>query len=178
MGTGFWTYNIFLTLPVNSGKGSAVRKGIEKASRRWTAIQDADREYNPEDLARIMRLAEENNYPVVFGSRFLTRNPVIYPFYYFGNYFISRFISLLYGSKVTDSYTGYKVAETELLRSLCLEAERFELEAEITCGLLKAGYAIKEIPISYTPRTISEGKKIKFKDALEGFFEALRIYFR
>jgi len=167
-----------LRLPSNSGKGCAVRKGLEKVSRRWVAIQDADREYDPEDLKRILVMVEEKEYPAVYGSRFLTKNPVIYPAYYLGNYFISYFISFLYRARITDSYTAYKVVETGILRSLGLQARRFELEAEITCKLLKKGYPIREIPIGYRPRTIGEGKKIKWTDALEGFATAARIYFQ
>ncbi|MDW8056595.1 MAG: glycosyltransferase family 2 protein, partial [Elusimicrobiota bacterium] len=133
----------------NKGKGAAVKTGIENSTGDIIAIQDADLEYNPEELKYLIKPILEGKSLVVYGSRFMKDNPVLYKKYYLGNKFMSWFISLLFGQKITDSYTCYKVFHKKVLENIKLESKRFELEAELTCKFLKYGYKILELPISY-----------------------------
>jgi len=161
----------------NQGKGMAIRTGLKEASGEVVTIQDADLEYNPQELEKLLLPIIKNNVGVVYGSRFLQENPTLYRRYYWGNKFLSFLISVLYGVKVTDAYTGYKMFKKEALKNIRLTSKRFEFEAEITCKLLKNGYKILEIPISYQPRSLKEGKKIFWKDGFLGIWTILRIRF-
>ena len=159
----------------NAGKGRALRTGILNARGRYIAVQDADAEYDFGDLRGIIEFAVKNDFEVVYGSRFLKKNPVRYLKYYLGNRIVSLFISLLFMSKVTDSYTCYKVVRADILKGFELKAMGFEIEAEITSKLLLRGIKINEVPIKYTPRTKAEGKKIKPLDGLKAILTAVRI---
>ncbi|MFN3551272.1 MAG: glycosyltransferase family 2 protein [Endomicrobiia bacterium] len=161
----------------NEGKGAAVITGIKSSSGDIIAIQDADLEYNPEELKNLIKPILKNENLIVYGSRFLKENPVRYKKYYLGNKIISWFISFLFRYKVTDSYTCYKIFHRKVLENMKLESKRFEIEAELTCRFLKNGYGILELPISYNPRTLQQGKKIKFKDAIIGIITILKIKF-
>ena len=161
----------------NQGKGMAIRTGLKEATGEVVTIQDADLEYNPQELEKLLPPIVKNNVEVVYGSRFLQENPTLYRRYYWGNKFLSFLISVLYGVKVTDAYTGYKMFKKEVLKNIKLTSKRFEFEAEITCKLLKNGYKILEIPISYQPRSLKEGKKIFWKDGFLGIWTILRIRF-
>jgi glycosyltransferase involved in cell wall biosynthesis len=159
--------DLVLTKP-NGGKGSAIRMGLEHAAGDFTVIQDADLEYDPSEISLLLAEAEAHPRAAIFGSRFLRPNPNIYKRFLWGNKFITACMNFLFRSHLTDSYTCYKLLPTPLFQSLPLTARGFELEAEI-CGLcLKRGTEIREIPISYRPRTIEEGKKINWKDAVKG----------
>lgn len=161
----------------NLGKGAAVRTGIENSTGDIIAIQDADLEYNPEELKILLQPILRGETLIVYGSRFLKDNPVIYRKYYLGNQVMSWFISFLFGRRITDSYTCYKAFHRKVLENIRLESKRFELEAELTCKFLKYGHKILELPISYNPRSLQQGKKIKFKDAVKGVLTALKIKF-
>ncbi len=149
----------------NGGKGSAIRLGLEHATGQFTVIQDADLEYEPEQIHTLVREAMDHPGCAVFGSRFLQPNPNVYKRFLLGNKLVTAWLNILYGSKVTDSYTCYKLLPTDVFRSLHLTARGFELEAEICAKCLKKGIQIRELPIAYHPRTIEEGKKINGKDA-------------
>lgn len=159
----------------NEGKGVAISTGIKNSTGDIIAIQDADLEYNPEELKFLINPIIKNEADIVYGSRLIRENPVIYKKYYLGNKFISWIISLLFGVKVTDSYTCYKVFRKKVIENIELKSKHFEIEAELTCKFLKNGYKILELPISYNPRTLEEGKKIKLKDALVGLITILKI---
>lgn len=158
----------------NGGKGSAIRAGLEKATGAYTVIQDADLEYNPAEIALLLTEAKRTN-GAVFGSRFLQPNPNIYKRFLLGNKVMTLCINLLFGSHLTDSYTCYKLLPTDVFRSLHLTARGFELEAEICAKCLKKNIPVTEVPISYNPRTIAEGKKINWKDALKGMRMMWRV---
>lgn len=161
----------------NQGKGAALRTGIANSTGDIIAIQDADLEYNPEQIKNLIEPILENKCLIVYGSRFLKKNPVLYKKYYLGNKIISSFISLIFRKKVTDSYTCYKIFHKKLLKDITLKSKGFEIEAELTCKFLKKGYKILELPIDYKPRSLKQGKKIKFKDAIKGILTILKIAF-
>lgn len=149
----------------NGGKGSAIRLGLEHAQAPFTVIQDADLEYEPAQIHEILKEAMSHPGSAVFGSRFLQPNPNIYKRFLLGNKLVTAWLNLLFRSRITDSYTCYKLLPTDLFRSLNLTSRGFEMEAEICAKCLKMGTCIREIPIRYHPRTIEEGKKINGKDA-------------
>ena len=168
--------DLVLTKP-NGGKGSAIRMGLEKATGDYTVIQDADLEYDPAEIRLLLDEATAHPGTVVFGSRFLRHNPNIYKRFLMGNKAMTLALNVLFFSRVTDSYTCYKLLPTDMFRSLALTARGFELEAEICAKTLRKGVRIREVPISYKPRTIEEGKKIRFSDATKGVRTMLRIRF-
>jgi glycosyltransferase involved in cell wall biosynthesis len=163
-----------LTKP-NGGKGSAVRLGLEKASSTYAVIQDADLEYDPKEIALLVTEAKAHPGTAVFGSRFLQKNPTIYTIFLLGNKTLTMVLNILFFARLTDSYTCYKLLPTELFRGLNLTSNGFELEAEIAAKCLKRGIPVREIPISYKPRTIAEGKKINWRDAWKGVVMMLKI---
>jgi len=168
--------DLVVTKP-NGGKGSAIREGLKHAEGQFTVIQDADLEYDPREIGALVKEAEKNPGSGVLGSRFLKPNPNIYRRYLLGNKFLTALINVLFGAHLTDSYTCYKLLPTELFRSLQITASGFELEAEICARCLRSGISLHEIPISYRPRSIEEGKKITWKDGLQAIWTILRLRF-
>lgn len=158
----------------NGGKGSAIREGLAQATGDYTVIQDADLEYDPAEIALLLKKAEELPGSTVFGSRFLKPNPNIYKRFLFGNKMMTAILNILFGSRLTDSYTCYKLLPTDAFRSLDIRSNGFEMEAEICSKVLKKGMMVTEIPVTYSPRTIEQGKKIRFSDALKGALMILR----
>lgn len=157
----------------NTGKGNALKIALENTNMEVFAIQDADLEYNPAELKMLVHHLIEKNLDCVFGSRFLKPNPNIYPHYLLGNRLVTAFINLLENSnRVTDAYTCYKVFRTEILKKMNLHSSGFEIEAELTMKMKMQGVRFNELPISYTPRSFSEGKKIKFVDGIRAVFTA------
>ncbi len=163
-----------LTKP-NGGKGDAIRMGLHHAHGAYVVIQDADTEYNPAEISLLHAKALSSPGSAVFGSRFLRHNPTLYRRFLWGNKTLSAVLSLLFFRRVTDSYTCYKLLPTELFRSLSLQSTGFEMEAEISAKCLKRGIPIIEVPISYSPRTLAEGKKIRFRDAWKGMIMMLKV---
>ncbi len=154
---------------VNLGKGTAIRTGLKATSGAAVIIQDADLEYDPADWSSLLAVLNEGN-PVVFGSRNLKPKRKGYPHYVLGDWVLTTLVNFLFGTQLTDLYTCTKLFKASVLKSLSLRSRGFELEAEIACKVLKRGLNIKEVPINYYPRRFEEGKKIKFKDAMVGFW--------
>ena len=159
----------------NGGKGSAIRMAIANASADFCVIQDADLEYDPSEIAGLLEAAVSEPGTVVFGSRFLRKNPNIYPLFLLGNKTLTTILNLLFGGTLTDSYTCYKLFPTNVLKAMVLRADGFELEAELAAIPLKKGIRIIERAISYHPRSFAEGKKIGWRDAVKGIVTMLRI---
>ncbi|KKT67026.1 MAG: Glycosyl transferase family 2 [Candidatus Curtissbacteria bacterium GW2011_GWC1_44_33] len=159
----------------NRGKGAAVRTGLSKVSSDYVLIQDADLEYDPIEYNKLISKASPGR--AVYGSRLLTKNPHAYARTYLGNVLLTGLGNLLFGIKLTDSYTGYKLLPTKIMRALNLSSNGFELEAEITAKLAKRKILIIEVPISFTPRKYEQGKKIKTEDALTGALTFLKVKF-
>lgn len=158
---------------VNSGKGAAIRTGFKNASLNYVLIQDADLEYNPIDYQKLLDKVSEKK--VVYGTRMKTNNKHAYFRTFLGNIFITGFCNFLFGTHLTDSYTCYKLLPTKIACSLKLISNGFEIEAEITGKLAKKKIPIIEVPITYSPRSYQQGKKIKAKDALKGSLTYLKI---
>lgn len=152
----------------NYGKGQAVKTGIKYATGEYILIQDADTEYNPEDIIRLLEPITQGKTQVVYGTR-LRRLPhfkdeeksLHFLLHYVGNKCLSLLTSLLYGQWITDMETGYKLFPKKAVFSMQLHAKGFEFEPEITAKLLKSGYKILEIPITTKPRDYREGKKLQ-----------------
>lgn len=162
----------------NGGKGSAIRAGIPYAEGRYTIIQDADLEYEPHDIVRLMDRIIADKGDVLYGSRFLDKtNKHSYKSFYLGGRLVSFATNVLYGQNLTDEPTCYKLFSTGLLKSIKLRCTGFEFCPEVTAKVAKKGYKIPEIPISYKPRTLSEGKKISWKDGVEALWVLLRYRF-
>lgn len=159
----------------NLGKGAAIRTGIEKAKFDYILIQDADLEYDPVNYRSIFNKASKK--VVVFGSRLKTKNKFAYIRTYLGNIFITTVCNILFNTNLTDSYTCYKLIPTKIAKSLNLNSNGFEIEAEITGKLAKRKIPIIEVPITYKPRNYKQGKKIKAKDAIQGFLTYIKIRF-
>jgi len=162
----------YIRLPKNLGKGAAVRTGFAHAHGTYVAIQDGDLEYRPQALQMLYGYADNNK--VLYGRR--SRNAG-YLFNRLGNIFISSACNILYGSKLFDIYTCYKIIPKNILEKIELTADGFEIEAEITARLLNNKIKIQEIDIPYAPRTFAEGKKIRFKDALIGIWTLIKNRF-
>ena len=143
------------------GKGRAVRTGFERASGDIVMVQDADLELDPSEIPTLLRPIVEGREGVVFGSRFKRGGRGSTPLVgWLGNTALTWSANVLYGARLTDILTCYKVMRTQIARSLELQCNGFDLDAEITCRLLRDGYNIHEVPITYAPRGVDEGKKL------------------
>lgn len=151
----------------NQGKGAAVRTGIKNSTGDYIIIQDADLEYNPKDIEKLVRPILDGKSKVVYGTR-LKRLPSFskeertpqFLLHYVGNKFLSLLTSILYGQWITDMETCYKLFPKNALDNIKLNSKRFDFEPEITAKILKKGYRILEIPITTTPRGYDQGKKL------------------
>ncbi len=151
----------------NQGKGAAVRTGIEHATGDYILIQDADLEYNPDDIKELLLPINIGVATVVYGTR-LNRLPNFlkdertfrFFIHYMGNKFLSLLTSMLYGQWITDMETGYKLIPRSMLSGITLHARSFDFEPEITAKILKKGVKIFEVPITTNPRGYDEGKKL------------------
>lgn len=157
----------------NLGKGAAIQSGIKMASGEATIIQDADLEYNPADIAKLIKVYETRHSKVVFGFRKKSKNHSGHKSFIWGARLLTFFANLFLQTKLKDVYTGYKLINTRLLKSLALKSPKFEIDMELIVKLLRRGEPIIEVPISYHPRTIKEGKKLRFWDG----YRALKVIF-
>jgi len=159
----------------NSGKGSAFLTGIKNARGKFVIPQDADLEYNPQDYVVLVDYAIKNNLAVVYGSRFLKTWRTTSLWHYLVNKTLTTFTNILFASSLTDMETCYKLVRLDLIKTLNLSSSRFEIEPEITAKILKRGYKITEIPISYKSRFYHQGKKIGWKDGISSICCLLKL---
>ncbi len=160
--------------PTNRGKGAAIRTGLSYARGDLVLIQDADLEYDPEDWPRLLEPVLRGKAFVVYGSRFTGERKNMLPLHWIGNRFLSLVTNVLYRSTLSDMETCYKLVDRRVVEGLRIVSDRFDFEPEITAKLLRRGFRIYEVPISYAGREPDEGKKITWRDG----FGALRALVR
>lgn len=163
--------------PRNGGKGRAIRIGFAAAQGTILAIQDADLELDPAQLTVLVAPILEGRTRVVYGSRFLAGTPDAPVHTIVANRFLTGLTNLLYGARITDMETCYKLMETPIAQSLDLQANRFDIEPEITAKLLRAGHHIHEVPVRFEPRSRAQGKKIGWRDGVKAIDVLLRHRF-
>ena len=164
----------------NQGKGAAIRTALKHATGDIILIQDADHEYNPIEYEKLLKPIIENETKVVYGSRLnaIKKNlQKMYKLHYLGNLFLTIMTNILYGAKITDMETGYKVFRKEVIENINLKAKRFDFEPEITAKILKKGYTITEVPINFIGRNFDEGKKITWKDGIKALYYLIKYRF-
>ncbi|MFA5008038.1 MAG: glycosyltransferase family 2 protein [Candidatus Omnitrophota bacterium] len=189
---------VLVFLERNRGKGFAIRTGLSYVKGDIVIIQDADLEYDPEDYKLLVTPINEQKTSVVYGSRFMHLNTLKYIWswftsklkgkackighIYFSNFLGIKFLNLLvlvlYGKRITDEATCYKVFKADIIKKLNLKCERFEFCPEVTAKIFKAGYDIYEVPISYYPRTTEHGKKLSWKDGLAAIKTLIKYRFK
>jgi glycosyltransferase involved in cell wall biosynthesis len=159
----------------NRGKGAAVRTGLAVARGDLVLIQDADLEYDPLDWPKLLEPILRRKAQVVYGSRFTGERKNMLPLHWVGNRFLSLVTNLLYSSTLSDMETCYKLFDRRVLEGITIRSDRFDFEPEITAKVLRRGYRIYEVPISYAGREPDEGKKITWRDGI-GALKALVKY--
>jgi glycosyltransferase involved in cell wall biosynthesis len=159
----------------NKGKGAAIRTALELARGDLIVIQDADLEYDPDDWPRLLDPMFKHKAAVVYGSRFSGERKNMLVLHWIGNRFLSLVTNVLYSSTLSDMETGYKLFDRRVLDNMVLLSNRFDFEPEITAKVLRRGYRIYEVPISYAGREPDEGKKITWRDGF-GALKALVRY--
>jgi glycosyltransferase involved in cell wall biosynthesis len=164
--------------PINAGKGRAIRTGFEQARGTIVAIQDADLELDPSELAALVEPILAGETSAVYGSRFLHGTQGAPFVSVAANRFLTGLTNALYGSRLTDMETCYKVMRTDVARALQLEANRFDIEPEITAKLLRAGHDIVERPVRFEPRSRAQGKKIGWRDGVQAIVVLTRLRLR
>ncbi len=164
-----------LTHEVNQGKGAAIRSGLGAARGDLVLVQDADLEYDPEDWPSLLDPILRGKAQVVYGSRFTGQRKNMMPLHWMGNRFLSLVTNILYSSTMSDMETCYKLFDRRVLEGITIQSDKFDFEPEITAKVLRRGYRIYEVPISYAGREISEGKKITWRDGV-GALRALIKY--
>jgi glycosyltransferase involved in cell wall biosynthesis len=164
------TYNS----PINLGKGAAVRFGIGMATGDILLVQDADLELDPNEYGRLLAPILDGRTDVVYGSRFLNPTGRVAFRRRVANQFLTVLTNLLFGARLTDMETAYKVFRREALEGIRLRCVGFDFEPEITAKLLRAGRRILEVPIGYQPRRVDEGKKIRWIDGVDAIYTLIK----
>lgn len=161
----------------NGGKGAAVRSGLMEATGDYVIIQDADLEYDPKDIIRLIKPILEGKAEVVYGSRFTGEHKNMFFWHMVGNKLLSLVTNVLYNTTLSDMEVCYKLFPREMVKPGQLKENRWGFDPEITTRILKKGVRIYEIPISYSGREFEEGKKISWKDGFRVLWVLVRNRF-
>tara|TARA_B100001123_G_scaffold446424_3_gene600885 strand:- start:1593 stop:2285 length:693 start_codon:yes stop_codon:yes gene_type:complete len=160
----------------NQGKGAALRTGFSRARGDYVIIQDADLEYDPNDYSLLLAEAEQRNAAVVYGTRFSGgKRPEMAFKNWVGNRVLTGLTNVLYGAKLTDMETCYKLIRRDVVQSIDIQSNRFNVEPELTAKLLMKGLTIYEVPASYVGRTSAEGKKISWLDFISAVWTLVSL---
>jgi glycosyltransferase involved in cell wall biosynthesis len=162
----------------NAGKGAAIRRGFDEATGTIVAIQDADLELDPQQLSMLVAPILSHQADVVYGSRFLAGRPQAPWITIAANRALTMATNVLFGSSITDMETCYKIMRTEVARSLQLDANRFDIEPQITARVLRRGHRIHELPVRFEPRSRAQGKKIGWRDGVRAIDVLFKERFR
>ena len=163
---------ILIRQPVNRGKGAALRTGFSSTQAPFVAVHDADLEYEPADIARLLPPLRDGRADVVYGSRFIGNDErrVLYYWHSVGNRVLTTLSNMATNINLTDMETCTKVFKREVIQSLDLREDRFGFVPEVTAKVAAGGYRIYEVGVSYSGRTYAEGKKTGFRDALRAIY--------
>jgi glycosyltransferase involved in cell wall biosynthesis len=159
---------------VNFGKGAAIRQGLARATGDIILIQDGDLEYDPQDYVKVLEPLVKGAADVVYGSRFRGSVRGMDWSNWLANKALTWASNVAFQAGITDEATAYKAFRADVLRSIRLRCVRFEFCPEVTAKILRRGFKIDEVPISYNPRGIAEGKKIRWQDGVEAFWTLLK----
>ena len=163
--------------PERRGKGAALRRGFDEVTGDVVVPQDADLEYSPAEFPRLIELICQGRADVVYGSRFLGSRRTFLLMHYAGNRLLTFVTNILYNTVLTDMETCYKVMRTEVIRSMTLRSDGFEIEPELTAKILKRRYRLYEMPIAYHGRGFEHGKKITGKDGVAALLALVKYRF-
>lgn len=176
---GDWSELRVIHKPQNAGKGAALRTGFAAATGDVVVVQDADLEYDPNDLSALLEPILRGEADVVYGSRYLHEQPQDPSLLHrLGNQVLTWASNLFTGLRLTDMETCYKMIPRPLLQSLEIQQNRFGFEPEVTAKLARRGVRIKELPIRYESRGYKDGKKIGWRDAINAFYCIVRYRWR
>jgi len=161
----------------NSGKTKALQTGFAMTRGDIVIVQDADLEYDPNEILGVIKPILEGHADVVYGSRFLVRKAtrVLYFYHFLANKVLTFSSNMLTNLNMTDVETGYKAFRGEIIRNMIIKSSGFGFEIEVTAKIAKLGCAVYEVPISYYGRTYEEGKKIGVRDGLQAFWLVFRF---
>jgi glycosyltransferase involved in cell wall biosynthesis len=159
----------------NQGKGAAIRSAIPVTTGDVVAIQDADLEYDPSDLLRLLKPIQDGKADVVYGSRFTGERRNMFFWHWVGNQFLTLVTNVLFDSTLSDMETCYKMFKADVIKGIPLRSKRFEIEVEMTAKILKRRYRIYEVPISYAGREFDEGKKITWRDGMSALWNLFKF---
>ncbi len=160
--------------PINLGKGAAVRLGLRHATGDIVLIQDADLELDPQQHMRLVQPILDGRSQVVYGSRFASGSNPVPRRTRLANRALTTLTNVLYGSRLTDMETAYKVFRREILDGMRLRCVGFDFEPEFTAKVLRAGHQILEMPIDYNPRRVDDGKKIRWIDGVDAVYALIK----
>ncbi len=161
----------------NQGKGAAIRTGLGYASGDLVLVQDADLEYDPNDWPKLLDPILSHKAFIVYGSRFTGERKNMLLLHWIGNRFLCLVTNVLYASTLSDMETCYKLFDRRVLDGITIVSNRFDFEPEITAKVLRRGYRVYEVPISYAGREPDEGKKITWRDGFAALWALMKFRF-